>query len=328
MNIKCLRCFTIICLDFLDMQLISQSIAGYLVKDYRHKYRSAEQWRLKLCTDLQAHLLVNLCNLKITPDVKLRRDDAVAKALWEESGPDSDYDYRFNLLNGKVFHWNTTILQKYLSTQTNAKRWIENRRQQARSQYRHTAPTTPPLTSRLCRHHNTHVHVPENLPYPATPHNGPARYATAQSTPKHPSLSSPLFAPPSTPNKTPTSINELVNQWATGETACDKTIKELNISPVPITPSSVDVPFNLFPLLSRLCLHRRWRLLRLRRDLCLEAKQELTDIRRVGREQQAEKEMPKFHFGMTPLDVKRQAMGTYQRPSVEEEGEDANMAGM
>ncbi|RGP59557.1 hypothetical protein FSPOR_11239 [Fusarium sporotrichioides] len=155
---------------------------------------------------------------------------------------------------GKVFHWNTTILQKHLSTQMDAKRWIKNRRQQARAVYGNTVPpSTPQLTSRVRRHDNR---IPDNSPYPPAHHMishsapshlfgtpTPSRFASLPDTSKSLSLSSPLFAPPSTPNRTPSNVNEFVNQWATGNAACDQMMKELDISPLSITPSSMHRTF-------------------------------------------------------------------------------------
>lgn len=60
----------------------------------------------------------------------------------------------------------------------------------------------------------------------------------------------------------------------------------------------------------------------------LKAKQELTDRHAVGREQEAKMEMQKFHFGITPLDIKRQTKVYYQRTTVKEGGDDAHMDDM
>ncbi|PNP80567.1 hypothetical protein FNYG_06166 [Fusarium nygamai] len=43
-----------------------------------------EEWRLEIFIDLQARLLLNLCDQKITPDIKIRKNMELCKTIWSD----------------------------------------------------------------------------------------------------------------------------------------------------------------------------------------------------------------------------------------------------
>ncbi|KAH7228640.1 hypothetical protein B0J15DRAFT_577359 [Fusarium solani] len=80
-------------------------IAGHGVRQYRDSFLNGEEWRLKLCTNLQAILLLNLCDHKITPETMIRHDKDLRNYLWSRSGLDFRYDHNF----GSVLRMNLNL---------------------------------------------------------------------------------------------------------------------------------------------------------------------------------------------------------------------------
>ncbi|RSL45041.1 hypothetical protein CEP54_014432 [Fusarium duplospermum] len=136
-------------------------IAGHAVREYRDRFLNGEEWRLKLCTNLQAILLTNLCDLKITPDTAIRHNKDLRNSLWSRSGLDFRYDHNFGSVlrtkyadkaqsllseinkwdafivvqsgDQKVYYWNTDILIRHSNSVDQVARWIEDKRAQARA---------------------------------------------------------------------------------------------------------------------------------------------------------------------------------------------------
>ncbi|KAJ3538349.1 hypothetical protein NM208_g5941 [Fusarium decemcellulare] len=71
------------------------SIAGVPLKEYQDKYRSSIAFRLKLCLDLEACLLVALCGRSITVDDRLRDNDELIKSLFLDLGLEEKYGQGF-----------------------------------------------------------------------------------------------------------------------------------------------------------------------------------------------------------------------------------------
>ncbi|RTE69800.1 hypothetical protein BHE90_015821 [Fusarium euwallaceae] len=173
-------------------------IAGHAVREYRERFLNGEEWRLKLCTNLQAILLINLCDLKITPDTAIRHNKDLRNSLWSRSGLDFRYDHNFGSVlrtkyadkaqsllseinkwdafivvqsgDQKLYYWNTDILIRHFNSVDQVARWIEDKRAQARARYEHQVPSTPgPIRRRrvtLSDHHGT---GPTSSPYYRAP---------------------------------------------------------------------------------------------------------------------------------------------------------------
>ncbi|KAM0186174.1 hypothetical protein ACHAPI_011824 [Fusarium lateritium] len=156
-----------------------RSIAGKSVREYRKRHQDQEQWRLYVCTDLQATLIFNMCNAGVTPNSDLSPEKDLGKDLWSYSTLDVRYDYNFKKVLRKkyldrakslvreivkfgafntrqnggstVYLWDTHIVNNHFDSVRSVKVWLQFSRAQARAQHEHqqlplddvAAPLTP-----------------------------------------------------------------------------------------------------------------------------------------------------------------------------------------
>ncbi|KAF5025962.1 hypothetical protein F66182_1953 [Fusarium sp. NRRL 66182] len=97
----------------------------------------------------------------------------------------------------RVYHWDTTIIQKHFNSEHDVKRWIESHRQQARAAHK---TRTPHHTPRVSWVEDASTSSPLRRSYRPSPialpdHRGPM----TPTAPRSLNMDSPLLASPATP---------------------------------------------------------------------------------------------------------------------------------
>ncbi|KAF4951263.1 hypothetical protein FSARC_12962 [Fusarium sarcochroum] len=233
-----------------------RTIAGYSVREYCTSWRNHEQWRLRLCIELQATLIFNMCNAGVTPNTRFRDDQDIGHDLWALSTLDIHYDYNFkkelrkkylerakSLLqemvkfsafairrNGRdtVYLWNTVVVEQHFGSVRSVAIWLESNRAQARSRHeqaeqnmspRSQTDTRPPMTPRR-RERFSSLASPRTTTAPRTP-------------------TTPRFFVPSTPTSGAVSGTEgAMHELEIGTRAVNKAMTMMNMTSMPAMASS------------------------------------------------------------------------------------------